>query len=423
MGLINTSHSTMTQSVLDLQSDLVKNPFYLFNDKKGTPVDYYNTNTSKSTLDPALKLHYSDYGDDSPIRYNLIKDLYIYGIDRIAMNLESGEYGMTSNEITGDATILPDTITPYPGDYFVINMTKQRYLFNVTSVSTDTFDNGGNYWRIEYRLKYLSDEDFKPLVEDEFNFVSGNVGTNYSPVLLKSKFDMLKILDDAAVNLKALFRGLYFNDKVQTYTFVHLYHLNELSMHANHFYDPYLMEFIIRHELLKDATGTYDFIDHKTYLRPEFNIKYNHSIWKVLETNEKDELPSCKHASSATYIDDPGTIFGTRYELYFEMTYAIPDAVAEIYAPAIDIIPPEVIGHILENQPFDFDSRYGKYNLLVKYFNHNFDYKPEDIVPYERIQEGENNSENYFLLPMAIYIIEKYIKESMTRRQVNERLR
>ena len=423
MGLINTSHTTMTQSVIDLQSDLVKNPFYLFNDKKGTPVDYYNLNTSMSTLDPALKLHYSDYGDDSPLRFNIIKDLYIYGIDRITMNLENSDFGMTSNEITGDAIILPDTITPYPGDYFVINMTKQRYLFNVTGVSTDTFDNGGNYWRIEYRLKYLNDDEFRPLIVDEFNFVSGNVGTNYSPVLLKSKFDMLKILDDGAVNLKNLFKGLYFNDKVQTYTFVYLYHLTDISMHSNYFYDPYMMEFIIRNEILRDTSGIYDFIDHKTHLKPEFNIKYNHSIWKILETNEKEELPSCRYSSSAIYINDPATIFGSRYEEYFEMTYGTPNPALEPYAPSIDILDPQVVGHILENQLFETNGRYGKYNILVKYFNHDFDYKPEDIVPFERIHEDECNSENFFLIPMVIYIIEKYIKESMTRREVDERLR
>ena len=42
MGLLNVQHKTMTQSVIDLQKDLLKNPFYLFNDKKGIPVEYYN---------------------------------------------------------------------------------------------------------------------------------------------------------------------------------------------------------------------------------------------------------------------------------------------------------------------------------------------------------------------------------------------
>lgn len=412
MGLINTSHSTMTQSVIDLQSDLLKNPFYLFNDKKGLPVDYYNINTSRSTLDNSLKISYDDHGPDSSIRYNLIRNMYLYGIDRIALNLENNEYGVESSEISGDAIILPDTITPYVGDNFVITMTKQRYIFNVTSANMDTFENGSNYWRIEYTLNHLTDKEFKPLIIDEYEFISGNIGTNYSPILLKTKFDICKILDEATVNLKGLFKGLYFNDKVQTYTFIYLYHVCRINMNSDYFYDPYMVEFIIRNGILKDNFGDYDFIDHKTHLRPEFNIKYNHSIWKILEVNEKNELPACKHSSSASYIDDPATIFGTRYEDYFELNYNDPDPVSEMFAPSIDILDNQVIGHILEDQLFDQNTKYAKYNLLIKYFNHH-KYGVEDIIPFERIIETENNMENYFLIPMAIYVIEKYIKESM----------
>ena len=414
MGLINVSHSTMTQSIIDLQNDLLKNPFYLFNDKKGIPVEYYNLNTSRSTLDPALKITYADYGPDSSLRFNLIHDFYLFGLDRIATNLEHGDFGVEASEITGDAIILPNTITPYVGDNFVLttSMVKKRYMFNITHVTMDTFDNGGNYWKIEYRLSRLSDADITPLVVEEYNFISGNIGTNYSPILKKTKFDVASILDNAAVETKKLFKGLYYNNKVQTYTFVYLYHVCRVNMNSDFFYDPYMMEFIIRHKLLANDGDKFDYIDHKTFLRPEFNIKYNHSIWKVFETREKEELSACKHSSAAIYIDDPGTIFGTRYEDYFELTYEDPDPVAEMFAPAIDIIDPQVIGHILEDQLFDQDSVFAKYNILIKYFN-SHDLGVEDIMPIERIIEKENNMENYFLLPMVIYVLEYYIKNMM----------
>ena len=94
MGLINTRHLDMTQSVIDFQSDLLKNPYYLFNDKKGIPVDYYNLNTKRTTLDETLKIPYAEHGKDSPLRFNLIHDFYLYGLDRIAVSLEHGEFGV-----------------------------------------------------------------------------------------------------------------------------------------------------------------------------------------------------------------------------------------------------------------------------------------------------------------------------------------
>lgn len=415
MGLLNVSHFNMTQSVIDLQADLLKNPFYLFNDKKGLPVDYYNLNTSRTTLDEGLKITYNDHDNDSSLRFNLIHDFYIYGIDRAALSLENGDFGVASSDITGDAIILPGTITPYPGDNFVIKMVKQRYQFMVTSVTMDTFDNGSNYWKIEYTLDHNTDHGLNELVVEEFNFVSGNVGTNYAPVLETAKFDVCKNLDDVAVNMKKLFKGLYFNDKVQTYTFVYLYHVCRTNMNSDFFYDPYMVEFCIRNKILDNTGEKYDFLDHKTTLKPEFNIKYNRSIWKVIETREKDELPACKHSSAASYIDDPGTIFGTRYEDYFELNYNDPDPIAETFAPAIDILDPQMIGHILEDQLFTTDSKYAKYNILIKYFNNYETIGVEDIIPLERIIETENNMENYFLLPMIIYVIEFYIKKLMTR--------
>ena len=419
MGLVNITHSNMTQSVIDLQADLLKNSFYLFSDKKAIPVDYYNLSTTHSTLDNGLKITYNDQDTDSSLRYNLIHDFYLYGISQMQVSLENGEFGVSGSEISGEAIILPDTITPYPGDNFVINMIKKRYRFSVNSVSMDTFDNGGNYWKIEFHLERLSDKELQPLVIAEYNFVSGNIGTAYSPVLLSSKWEVCKELDDAAVMMKRLFRGLYFNDKVQTYTFVYLYHVSQSSMNSQFFYDPYMIEFCIKHKLLSNSGEKYDFLDHKTNLRPEFGIKYSRSIWKVIESRDKKELSGCKKSSAAMFIDDPGTIFASRYENYFELTYNDPDPVLEAFAPAINIIDPQIIGHILENQLFDYDSEFGRYNLLVKYFNYNNEITEQDIIPLERIIETENNMENYFLLPMIIYVVEFYIKNLMAHTPKN----
>ena len=414
MGLLNVTHTDMTQSMINLQSDLLKNPFYLFNDKKATPVDYYNVNTSRSTLDESLKISYDVIGKDCSLRFNRIHNFYLYGLDRITMSLENGEYGISAGDISGEAIILPDTITPYVGDRFVINMTNQNYQFYVSSVSSDTFENGGNYWRIEYNIFTNKADCIEELVVNEFNFVSGNVGTNFSPIIQKSKWDVCKILDEASIMMKDLFKGLFFNNKVQTYTFVYLYQVCQTNMNSDFFYDPYMIEFCIRNNLLENSNDDYDFIDHKTALSSDFRIKYSKSIWRVLETKRKEELSSCRHTSNAVYINDPGTIFSTRYENYFELNYSKPDPTLEIFAPSIDIIDSRIIGFILEDQTFPTDNPYSKYNIIVKYFN-NEDIGPEDIIPLERIMETDNNKDNYFLIPMFIFIIEYYLKDLMKK--------
>ena len=126
MGLVNVSHKEVVQSVANFQNDLLKNPYYLFNDQKAHIVDYFNLNTKKSTLDQALKIPYSNLGINSPLRFNYIHKMYLYGLSRIATNLEMGDFGLESSEVTGEAIVLPNTITPYPGDYFIVSLSIRR---------------------------------------------------------------------------------------------------------------------------------------------------------------------------------------------------------------------------------------------------------------------------------------------------------
>ena len=418
MGLLNVTHTQMTQSLVDFQMDLLKNPFFLFNDKKGLPVEYYNLNTTQSQLDQGLKIPYANIGPESPLRFNLVHDFYLFGMERISVQLENGEMGIEGSEISGEAIILPDTIRPYPGDYFTINMTKKKYLFQVRSATIDTLENGGNYYRIDYKLEYLSDDRLIPLVVNEFNFVSGNIGTNYSPVLSTTGYNLAKILDDTAVLLKQYFRGLFYNNKVQTFTFVYLYEVCVNGLNSSYFYDPYLIEFIIKNKILANTGDKYEYIDHKTFPKADFPIKYSKSIWRAIETKDKDHINSCIISSPGIYIDDPATIFSTRYENYFEMTYENPDPVADRWSSRLSIIPSQVIGHINEGQLF-FNSPLSKYNLLIKYFN-DMEINSHDMDPLQRIDSYSNDKDTYYLIPIIIFILEYNIKKIMARANAPE---
>lgn len=418
MGLLNVTHTQMTQSIVDFQMDLLKNPFFLFNDKKGLPVEYYNLNTTQSQLDQGLKIPYANIGPESPLRFNLVHDFYLFGMERISVQLENGEMGIEGSEISGEAIILPDTIKPYPGDYFTINMTKKKYLFQVRSATIDTLENGGNYYRIDYKLEYLSDDRLIPLVVNEFNFVSGNIGTNYSPVLSTTGYNLAKILDDTAVLLKQYFRGLFYNNKVQTFTFVYLYEVCVNGLNSSYFYDPYLIEFIIKNKILANTGDKYEYIDHKTFPKADFPIKYSKSIWRAIETKDKDHINSCIISSPGIYIDDPATIFSTRYENYFEMTYENPDPVADRWSSRLSIIPSQVIGHINEGQLF-FNSPLSKYNLLIKYFN-DIEINAHDMDPLQRIDSYSNDKDTYYLIPIIIFILEYNIKKIMARADAPE---
>ena len=343
-----------------------------------------------------------------------IRDLTEYQVHTTGMVFDKDQKAYIVYSDGNSAKIITDRGTSQLSSN-VIAVTSEG---QTTSATIDTLENGGNYYRIDYKLEYLSDDRLIPLVVNEFNFVSGNIGTNYSPVLSTTGYNLAKILDDTAVLLKQYFRGLFYNNKVQTFTFVYLYEVCVNGLNSSYFYDPYLIEFIIKNKILANTGDKYEYIDHKTFPKADFPIKYSKSIWRAIETKDKDHINSCIVSSPGIYIDDPATIFSTRYENYFEMTYENPDPVADRWSSRLSIIPSQVIGHINEGQLF-FNSPLSKYNLLIKYFN-DMEINAHDMDPLQRIDSYSNDKDTYYLIPIIIFILEYNIKKIMARANAPE---
>ena len=83
----NTTHKKVINGFVDATKEMLKNPYYAFSNLKATIVNYYNLSTEKSTLDKNLKTNYDTLGINSPLRFNLIKDLFLYGIEKITYNV------------------------------------------------------------------------------------------------------------------------------------------------------------------------------------------------------------------------------------------------------------------------------------------------------------------------------------------------
>ena len=146
---VNTKYNETMDIMVDNLKNLMNNPYYKWSDKSGTSTTYYNQNKEKSTLDEGSKLQYNDLDSNCPTWYNQIDNLFIYGLEAVSISMENGDYGASSGEISGEGIILPNTIVPYPGDYFKINYLKEKtLLFRVTDVSTDTLEVGSNIYKI-----------------------------------------------------------------------------------------------------------------------------------------------------------------------------------------------------------------------------------------------------------------------------------
>lgn len=373
---IDTQYYDTVDSLVKMNEDLVQNPFYSYNDKKCTKVRYYNINNEKTTLDSGSKLAYTDIGDDSPIRFNIIHDLYLYQFIKAELNFENGDFGLESNPLTGESYILPNTIIPADGDFFEVDHIKDStWLFKVTDVQRDTLDNGSNVYKIGWSLDRTTNHDILKNIVEEFKYVDTVQGSNLKAIVKLEKYDVAKRLDELGTSLRQYFRGLFYSDKIQTFTYKWY---NEYNM-----YDPFAIEFIIRNGLLEDHSD-YLHIKHQSNIPSTFVIEYDRTLYRAFETRNKDKLFHSKYQSQADMITDVTSIFNTRYEDYFALNYNV---VAEENGPfnprgIIPIMDEDLINHIMSGELYtEHDKIFN--NIFVKYFNNEDIYKDDiDSILY-----------------------------------------
>ena len=194
----NSKYTQVVNSLTSAIESKINNPYYKFSDKKPTTVIYYKQNREKSKLDPDSGTAYQHVGEHSPFKYNKINNFLLYGMGRIELNYEVGDYGLESGEITGDAVILPNTIIPTQGDFFYVPYINEDVLFKVNSITPDTLDNGSNFYRIEYKLELINcREQIEKQVVETYEFIAANIGTDFQCILKSGNYDLVNQLEES----------------------------------------------------------------------------------------------------------------------------------------------------------------------------------------------------------------------------------
>lgn len=411
---IDTRYNNFHESVAKIGEDLVKNPFYLFNDKKGIRVTFYNPNIEKSTLDPGSLLAYAQTGKNSPIRFDKINELYLYQFPRIEFNFEDDDFGLHNDPIEGESYILPNIFDPIEGGFFTVNHLKDStWLFKVTKVQKDTFDNGGNGYKISWILDQTTNKEILDNIVGEYDYIDVESGTNLKAVVRHDKFKKAKILDDLSVTLCNYFYELFYNSSVQTFIWQWL--------NCSRMYDPFAIEFMKRNKLM-DPIQSKVFVTHMTELTQTFSIDYNRSIYRAFELKDKTALKASAIQSQADFISDMGTIFHSMFDDYYMMTYHViaADDIDDMYVAHKDLI--EIMGadlynHIMNGEKYS-DTYLRFLNIIISHFN-------EDTIWYADLQRdieflpaATNHAltveQTFYYLLFTIYCIDYEIRKLLS---------
>lgn len=393
----NTKYSDTMNSLLGTMKKAVKNNYYKYSDKAPTPVEYFHIDKDASTLDEGSRLAYNNVGEDSPFLYNRIPNMIILGIDQMSMQYTNDEYGVKSEPIEGEGIILPDIIIPYEDDQFIISYDKTQIIFKITHVDPDTLEDGANAYKVQFRQSSSSRDSLMKQVIDDLELILPNVGTNLKPLLKSSIVDYIKGMDSLIIDLKLYYKQVFYNKRVQTFTYKYL---------ENNFYDPYMVEFIRRNNLM-DGDGEYIYIQHQTQLDPMFPINYNKTIFSFLEKKDVRYIDGYRHRGAGKLITNKFTIFYNRIEEYYEVYYDYLQDYEMI--KQIPCFRDEFLDHISKGEIFEV--RLTFYNVILKYL-YDKDITIDDLDNIEKINY-ENNPTLFYAIPCIIYCLEKSLHKLM----------
>ena len=395
---LDKTYKNTISSLVDGANERLKNPYYLYTDKQATIVTYYNANIDETTTDQDSNQMYSYTDGDAPLRFNKILNAYVYGINRVETDLQMEEFGLESVDIEGEAYVLPNTFTPYPQDYFTIDyLEKYRMIFKVKTVTMDTFENGANFWKIEYRLSIAdaADDRLESQVVNTYVMNIKTVGTNLNPIIEKSSYDLIEELETVLTDMKNYYQDLFFKNRLQTFIY---------EYDGRNFYDAYMIEFLKRNNILS-GSDQYVYVEHAVPINRTFSIDYANTFFHSLETKRNIVAP-CAYA---TMVTSKATLLYQRPEDYYEITYR------EICPTAypIETVEPDLLNMINDGIEYASDNPLRYNNIIIRYLSDKD--MPADMIDIISGMSFEPNMKMFYAIPEIIYVLERYIKQILKK--------
>ena len=405
-NFINTNYNKTIDNLVEGAKSRLNNPFYIYGDRKPTIVTYYNINHNASTLDKGSSTLYDDIGQNSSLRFNKIENFHLYGIEKINVNLDVGEYGLES-PIEGEALILPNTIVPVPGDMFIINhVIDKPYLFMVTGIGIDTLYTGANFYKISYKLT-RTDMDALTSLETvqtikRFTYKAGNVGTTLTPLIESNQAELIDKIEDNIDTLLNYYMNLFYKNSVQNFI---------LEYQHMYLYDPYLIEFMIRNKLFALSGNNYFHVEQAVYIGDTFALEYDHSIFKDIEIKKSNMRLNSVYPVP---VDDPNSLLVDRLESYYKLSNKV---MYKDYDNPINWLDMDLLDRVINNELYDEDSNLYYRNLLILYMNN----KEFDITDklMDSIMDIEFNytKELFYMIPILVFILKSYVNKQQEARK------
>lgn len=180
-------------------------------------VTYYAIDAKSTTVDRGLGGYIETIGNESPLRFNRVNNLPIFGVEEINPQHDFDEDNGLREVGESQAVILPGTIQPQPNDHFTFTYHEQDRthlrVYRVTDVNTSSF-NSKTFFQISYEEDEgvdLSILDGKQKVAT-YETIYKDIGSEKVAVIPEEKYKMMKIIASVVEQVSSAYIDEYYDE-------------------------------------------------------------------------------------------------------------------------------------------------------------------------------------------------------------------
>lgn len=211
----NTEGKKFVNDVIQMYTDNKTGQYSKYLGTSQFFVTYFSINDVMSRADKGTGNFDTEIGPNSPLRFNEIRDFPMYNFPEITPEFIRDERGVNLELVLNDITILPNTVKPKHSDYVLVSLPNMKeMLFRVTDKEYNSIQSN-DFYKVNLELRYIGDRVYdiiKPQVVERYQCIFKNIGTEDKCLIKDSDVHKILDLEAAIIELKQLFRDLYYND-------------------------------------------------------------------------------------------------------------------------------------------------------------------------------------------------------------------
>lgn len=381
--------------------------FIKFLDKNVDFVTYFHINKNLSTTEIGNYNIDSYIGADSPVRYNQINNLPVYGIPVIDTHngYDNEQGGFTADDYSGELIMLPNIIEPSEGDCFIINVFDNRRYFQVTSVEQIVLKSKPHYV-LQFHIgipDYLP--QLKKQVVEEYNAIFDNIGTHDKVVMSSKEYTLRMNYTDIYNDIMDYYLHTFFKQKITMFEMNIL--VNNKCGDVVKYTDKFLTKFMEKNRIIvmDKLTKSSLLLDYNALYDGDDYLEYKNTIYWAIENKDMHKIKECSYILLKELVSPFALLTGETDEKYYVSDYFSKLEPADCMYN-IEYDNSELIRRYKAKDISTDDSAHSKImSIMINYFRGTM------IMPgyFSDIYDGLDSLEQYMYIPILLFIIRDQI--------------